>query len=325
MTAPPNRLPFQEQGAERKEESHDGRDGASNAHRKDGVKEDGDGSGGNSFNNLFLLFFGSGTFALPWGFVHGGLLGGILGVFAVAGITYVTISMLVAAKRCQLRRLSMMHSDPSSAARAAQELQQSLSYASITAHAFGNPRAGLLVKAATTLSSLGACAGYLTFVCGLLAPLIRRLEGEQNDEYQSQSSDSPRNDWPLFALARMDQQSLMTCLLPVLIPLTWVRSFKDLACTSTIGNVIFILAVLAVLHDGLQRFGPPALSDFASEGGVLRLWPESASSFALFFSPCIYLFTVHYCALPIEAEGPTVVSTAITSHSGGGAIRARAP
>ena len=53
MTAPPNRLPFQEQGAERKEESHDGRDGASNAHRKDGVKEDGDGSGGNSFNNLF--------------------------------------------------------------------------------------------------------------------------------------------------------------------------------------------------------------------------------------------------------------------------------
>ena len=48
MTAPPNRLPFQEQGAERKEESHDGRDGASNAHRKDGVKEDGDGSGGNS-------------------------------------------------------------------------------------------------------------------------------------------------------------------------------------------------------------------------------------------------------------------------------------
>ena len=142
--------------------------------------------------------------------------------------------------------------------------------------------------------------------------------GEQKDEYQSQSSDSLRNDWPLFALARMDQQSLMTCLLPVLIPLTWVRSFKDLACTSTIGNVIFILAVLAVLHDGLQRFGPPALSDFASEGGVLRLWPESASSFALFFSPCIYLFTVHYCALPIEAEGPTVVSTAITSHSGGG-------
>ena len=112
-----------------------------------------------SFSNLFLLFFGSGTFALPWGFVHGGLLGGTLGVFAVAILTYLTISMLVVAKRCQQRRLSMLHADATKAAKTAEALQQSLSYASITTLAFGTPHAGLLVKAATTLSSLGACAG----------------------------------------------------------------------------------------------------------------------------------------------------------------------
>ena len=93
-----------------------------------------------SFSNLFLLFFGSGTFALPWGFVHGGLLGGTLGVFAVAILTYLTISMLVVAKRCQQRRLSMLHADATKAAKTAEALQQSLSYASITTLAFGTPR-----------------------------------------------------------------------------------------------------------------------------------------------------------------------------------------
>jgi hypothetical protein len=42
----------------------------------------------------------------------------------------------------------------------------------------------------------------------------------------------------------------------------------------------------------------------------VRLWPESAASYTLFISPCIFLFTVHYCALPIEAEGDGVLHAA---------------
>ena len=34
------------------------------------------------------------------------------------------------------------------------------------------------------------------------------------------------------------------------------------------------------------------------------MWPTSAMDYTLFLSPCVYLFTVHYCALPIEAEAP---------------------
>ena len=245
---------------------------------------------------MFLLFFGSGTFALPWGFVHGGLLGGALGVFAVAAITYVTILMLVVAKRHQQRRLSMVHArsvgggeaGKAAAARAAEALQQSLSYASITTLAFGTPNAGLLVKSATTLSSLGACAGYLTFVCGLLAPLIRRLQkhsdggggggGGGGDDYDDGGGGGLTSGGEgrggegaataLSALAAMDERQLLTCLLPLLVPLTWVRSFRSLACTSTVGNVIFILAVAAVLQDGLSRFGLPTAADFADQGGV---------------------------------------------------------
>lgn len=34
----------------------------------------------------------------------------------------------------------------------------------------------------------------------------------------------------------------------------------------------------------------------------VELWPEDLGHYTIFISPCIYLFTVHYCALPIEAE-----------------------
>ena len=119
------------------------------------------------FSNLFLLFFGSGTFAMPWGFARAGILGGILGVFAVAAVTYATIRMLIATKKSQLRRLSTLPGQSEGA------LQRSLSYAAIVSNAFGDPRARVIVKGATTFSSLGACGGYLTFVLGLMLPMVR--------------------------------------------------------------------------------------------------------------------------------------------------------
>lgn len=129
------------------------------------------------------------------------------------------------------------------------------------------------------LTFVGAVAGYLTFVCGLLTPLIRRLERLQgdDDDYTGDDDDSvgttkvPTTATAqtfLSVLAGMDEQALLMCLLPVLVPLTWVRSFRDLACTSTVGNVVFVLAVGAVLQDGLSRFGLPTAADFAAQGGV---------------------------------------------------------
>jgi len=73
--------------------------------------------------------------------------------------------MLVATKKRLLRRLSMLPGEQKG-------LQRSLSYAAIASHALGTPVAGTVVKCATTLSSLGACGGYLTFVTGLLLPMV---------------------------------------------------------------------------------------------------------------------------------------------------------
>jgi hypothetical protein len=105
--------------------------------------------------NLFLLFCGSGTFAMPWGFARAGLLGGLLGTFAVCALTYLTITLLIAAKRLQQRRLATLRARSSGKL----DLQRFLSYANIASQAFGSPKAGLVVKCATTCSTLGACGG----------------------------------------------------------------------------------------------------------------------------------------------------------------------
>jgi hypothetical protein len=126
-------------------------------------------------------------------------------VFVVAVITYLTISMLVRAKKLQMKRL------PATMGLKKEDLQQSLSYASIASYAIGTPNAGLVVKTATTLSTVGACGGYLIFVVGLLLPMIQRTFDN---------------------VAEFDEKTVTMYLLPVLIPLTWIRSFRGLACIS---------------------------------------------------------------------------------------------
>jgi len=64
----------------------------------------------------------------------------------------------------------------------------------------------------------------------------------------------------------MTQGELLCLLLPVLVPLTWVRSFSVLAAISSIGNFVFMVAGATVLLDGFQRFGPPQMSDFGPGG-----------------------------------------------------------
>ena len=122
--------------------------------------------GNEYFANLFLLFFGSGTFALPWGFARAGLIGGTAGVVVVGFMTWLTISMLVRSKRMQQRRLLFLSrmrrdsfrslssgpvvggaaDDEADDEARSEALQQSLTYAAIASHAFGTPNAGRVVK-----------------------------------------------------------------------------------------------------------------------------------------------------------------------------------
>ena len=64
----------------------------------------------------------------------------------------------------------------------------------------------------------------------------------------------------------MTQGELLCLLLPVLVPLTWVRSFSGLAAISAVGNFVFMMAGAIVLLDGFQRFGPPQMADFGPGG-----------------------------------------------------------
>ena len=102
----------------------------------------------------------------------------------------------------------------------------------------------------------------------------------------------------------VDQRGLLMAILPLLIPLTWVRSFSGLAAISVreqqevtapelfssrpdlrlvafpllpcfyhlkaFGNVVFMAAGSIVLLDGLRRFGLPTFEDFDEEAGGNR-------------------------------------------------------
>jgi len=253
-----------------------------------------------TFSNLFVLFFGSGTFALPWGFQHAGVFGGVFGILGVAGLTYITIAMLVGAKRMQQRRLSMLASDSD---RAAKRLHRNLTYATIAANAFGCEEAGLMVMTLTTLSSIGACAGYITFIVGITLPLVHAV-----GQTMAGTSGTPSSMVADFGswLSALNSEVLTWLLVwGCLIPFSLVRSFRGLASTTTWGNVVLVAAVAAVLYDGGERFG----FESPSETPQVLWWPESPASYTLFLSPCVYLFTVHYCALPMETESHPAIES----------------
>jgi hypothetical protein len=208
------------------------------------------------FANLFLLFFGSGTFALPWGFKHAGMLGGTLGIVGVALATYLTVSMLVRAKRLQQRRLAGVGG--------ADELQHTLSYAAVAAHALGSPCTSVVVQAATALSAVGGCAGFLTFAAGLLLPMVRRaaasaatrsatdLAGDTAANAAAGAAGAVSVASAVMAggrtsvaaaaaaaaaavaerAAALDDRAFLLWLLPCIVLLAWVRSFRGLGLLS---------------------------------------------------------------------------------------------
>jgi len=175
------------------------------------------------------------------------------------------------------------------------QLHRNLTYANIASHAFGRDEAGLVVMTLTTLSSIGACAGYITFIVGITLPILHAVG------LSLEKSSSPGGltaDIGSFLAGLGSEAVTWLFVWGCLVPFSLIRSFRGLASTTTWGNVVLVAAVAAVLYDGGKRFGFEPVEDTPE----VLWWPDSPANYTLFLSPCIYLFTVHYCALPIETE-----------------------
>ncbi|GAB5031147.1 amino acid transport protein [Nannochloropsis oceanica] len=164
---------------------------------------------------------------------------------------------------------------------------QQLTYAEIAALSLGAP-ASSLVKAATCISCLGACAAYATFIAGMLTQLF-----------------------PVW-----EEGEVLCGLLPIFVLLSWVRGFRRLSFFNVGGNLSLVVGVLAIFYDGFTRLAasssassppsspvipPPSSSSpsFLEARGIHLLQPQTLF---LFFGPTAFLFVIHYCAVPIESE-----------------------
>ena len=104
--------------------------------------------------NSFSALLGISMFAVPWGFLMSGIIGGIMVIITIAYLSFETTRILLLA---QSRIFLHTGEIPS--------------YADIAAEYLGPPF-GLIVKLSTVISCLGGCIGSLIFIASLLSQLL---------------------------------------------------------------------------------------------------------------------------------------------------------
>lgn len=139
-------------------------------------------------------------------------------------------------------------------------------YADIAGAVLGEGWASV-VKISTGISCLGACAAYMTFVGDVFGSLLG-----------------------------VKTTVVIVGAVPAYIALSWVRTWRNMAAWSIFGNVSFFLAMAAVCFD-------------AGRVWIERGWNAPAdvimfrgSTLPMFWGPAVFLFCIHYVALPIEND-----------------------
>lgn len=104
--------------------------------------------------NVSSAIMGVSIFAMPWGFLQSGVLGGTIITIFVAYLSFETARILLFSQKVLFQRTGEVRS-----------------YAEIASETLGSPSWGGVVKIATVISCLGSCVGYLIFlgeICGQL-------------------------------------------------------------------------------------------------------------------------------------------------------------
>ena len=195
--------------------------------------------------NTTNALLGVSIFATPWGFQQSGIIGGSIITVFIAYLAFETVKILLLAQRLLFLKYKEVKS-----------------YPEITTLSLGGGYWGTLVQAATVISCLGGCVGYLIFL----------------GEITSQ----------LFSL------SLTHAVIAASFPLTllsWIRSFRDMTIFTIIGVIAIVLSVGAILYDG---FNKTTIGEYAP----LIVTQTSFN----YLGPATFLFTIHYCVLSMGAE-----------------------
>jgi len=144
-------------------------------------------------------------------------------------------------------------------------LERYLTYVDITRFAFGRIGAGI-VYFLMLFASLGVCSAYLVFIGSTLASITP----------------------PSWNLNSMDW--MLLCL-PIIILLTWLRSFKYLSFTAILGVLALTAGMIATMIYGFLYATLKPLNTYTS---------FKAETYPLSFGTVAFLFCVHFLVLPIE-------------------------
>jgi len=232
--------------------------------------------------NMAKAVVGAGSFALPWACKNLGLAGGIISMAVAAVLAVHTIEMLMRVKdqvEAMQRRSSV-----------------GLSYVDVTRETLGEFGA-YCVFAAMFCASMGACSAYLSFIGSTLVDIS---EGE--------------GSWMHEHFSTWTRQDFERAVMLLIMPLTWLRSFRFLRFTSTVGTAAVFLALCVAMWDGLAAF--PTWGALWTKTKETPLWPEGFRPCAQSIGCIMFLFCSNFLMIPIgramlepERFAPTLEAT----------------
>ncbi|CAI8048051.1 Proton-coupled amino acid transporter 4 [Geodia barretti] len=243
-----------------------------------------------TFFNFAKASIGSGSFALPWGILQVGVLVGGLGMILLGLASVYTMQLMLECKHYVCARL------PS------REKRKSLNYTELGRQALGG-----FGKWAVDISvlgcNLGVCAGYMIFIAGNLLWAANCFEDKIYNSLHHNTSDNLTSD--LLSLSADDDEDrvcfttweVYALILPILIGLTFLPSFKILAYSAYIGSVFLVLAVSVVYVFGFINHH---VFCAVSQGDILYV-PAKGTGIALWFGVTAFLFCVHSMVIPLES------------------------
>ncbi|XP_064404830.1 uncharacterized protein LOC135350057 isoform X2 [Halichondria panicea] len=213
-----------------------------------------------TFFNFAKASIGSGSFALSWGILKTGVILGSAGMVLLGIASVYTMQLMLDCKRFIERR------SPS----------KSLTYTQLGWEAMG-PFGKWAVNISVLGCNLGVCAGYMIFISSNLQWSFSCLLYESGNE-------TCFTVWEVYAM-----------ILPILILLTYLPSFKILAYAAYVGSVFLVVAMVVVYVFGGQH-GFCAVHD-----NEVEYLPSSALGLAQWFGVTAFLFCVHSMVIPLES------------------------
>eukprot|EP00238_Polyblepharides_amylifera_P001146 CAMPEP_0196573162 /NCGR_PEP_ID=MMETSP1081-20130531/3101_1 /TAXON_ID=36882 /ORGANISM="Pyramimonas amylifera, Strain CCMP720" /LENGTH=463 /DNA_ID=CAMNT_0041890779 /DNA_START=86 /DNA_END=1474 /DNA_ORIENTATION=- len=203
--------------------------------------------------NVAKSIMGAGCFALPW-------------AYARTGTVFTSVYMVLAAALCMycvtcMQRASALALASSSDPQATKDMVTSYSgLATATIGGLGGQVTQLMVL----VCCFGIASAYLVFVASTLATVLP----------------------PAFT-----QDKLICAITPVMVALSWLRSFAGVSLISLFGNISVVSGMVATLVYAVKVLG----FNWAAVPAV------NVAAFPAAFGSVAFLFFVHFTMPPIEA------------------------